>query len=138
MNKYELPRPLLEIESVDSNSFLKIAETLTRCGIKANREPKPILWQSCHILHKQSKYYITHFKEMFILDGKSSKTNIDDFDYDRRNLIAQNLENWGLIKIINDFVLPDYNISITIIPFKDKDNWELKSKYTIGKIHKHE
>lgn len=130
--KYNLQRPLLEIETLDTDQFLKVAETLTRCGIKSTKNEKPILWQSCHVLHKQNKYYIVHFKELFCLDGKES--NIDDFDYDRRNLIAKNLESWGLIKIKEDITLPDYNISITIIPFKEKNKWNLKSKYSIGKI----
>jgi hypothetical protein len=126
----------IEIEALDTDQFLTVCETLTRCGIRASSKDGglPTLWQSCHLLQKRGKYYITHFKELFILDGKGDVTNLDQSDIDRRNLIASNLENWGLVVIKDDFELPEHNISITIIPYKDKVNYKLKSKYSIGKV----
>lgn len=124
----------VEIEPLDTDQFLKVAETLTRCGIKSTKEDPPILWQSCHILHKQGRYAIVHFKELFILDGKGAKTLLDDSDLDRRDLIASNLESWGLVKLKGEVSVPEHNIAIQIIPFKEKSKWQLKSKYSIGKL----
>lgn len=136
MNINKLPRPLIEIEPLDKDQFLKVVETLTRCGLRAspeNEDEKPILWQSCHILHKQNKYYIVHFKELFLIDGKKNRTEIQITDYERRNMIAKNLESWGLIKLITEIPDPDPYISITIIPFKERKFWDMRCKYTIGK-----
>lgn len=123
---------LLEIRLAKEDDFLKIKETLTRIGVSSKTENK--LWQSCHILHKKGKYYIVHFKELFLLDGLSS--SIDENDIYRRNTIAKLLEEWGLLTIVDstkvDGLLAGIN-QIKIIPFKDKNNWELIPKYHIGK-----
>ena len=123
---------LLEVELKDSESFLKIKETLTRIGVSSKKEKK--LYQSCHILHKRGKYYIVHFKELFALDGKPS--NLSENDIQRRNAIANLLEEWGLVKILNRKIIED-NIAplhqIKIISFKEKDDWQLIAKYNIGK-----
>ena len=123
---------MVEVTLRNDEDFLKVKETLTRIGV-ASRKNKA-LYQSCHILHKQQKYYIVHFKELFALDGKP--TNFDQEDMGRRNTIANLLEEWGLVKI-NDperTSEPVAPLSQTkIISFKDKDQWELIPKYNIGK-----
>jgi hypothetical protein len=122
----------VEIELKEQDDFLKVRETLTRIGVSSRKDR--ILYQSCHILHKQGKYYIVHFKELFALDGKPS--NIVENDIQRRNAIANLLEEWGLIKILNRQVMEN-NIApihqIKIISFREKDNWDLIPKYNIGK-----
>ena len=122
----------VEIVLTEQDDFLKVRETLTRIGVSSRKEK--VLYQSCHILHKQGKYYIVHFKELFALDGKPS--NISENDIQRRNAIAVLLEEWGLVKIINPNILTD-NIAplhqIKIISFKEKDEWDLIAKYNIGK-----
>ena len=122
----------VEIILTEQDDFLKVRETLTRIGVSSRKEK--VLYQSCHILHKQGKYYIVHFKELFALDGKPS--NISENDIQRRNAIAVLLEEWGLVKIINSNILTD-NIAplhqIKIISFKEKDEWNLIAKYNIGK-----
>ncbi len=122
----------VEIILTEQDDFLKVRETLTRIGVSSRKEK--VLYQSCHILHKQGKYYIVHFKELFVLDGKPS--NISENDIQRRNAIAVLLEEWGLVKIINSNILTD-NIAplhqIKIISFKEKDEWDLIAKYNIGK-----
>jgi hypothetical protein len=121
----------VEVVLEDEDAFLKIKETLTRIGVSSKKEN--VLYQSCHILHKQGKYAIMHFKEMFFLDGKPS--NLSEDDLPRRNTIAKLLEEWGLLKIANqDSVKETLPISqIKILPYKNKDDWELVSKYNIGK-----
>ena len=122
----------VEVELGEEDDFLKVRETLTRIGVSSRKER--ILYQSCHILHKQGRYYIVHFKELFALDGKPS--NISENDIQRRNTIANLLEQWGLVKIMNPNVVKD-NMApihqIKIISFKEKDDWELVTKYNIGK-----
>jgi hypothetical protein len=122
----------VEVELGEEDDFLKVRETLTRIGVSSRKER--ILYQSCHILHKQGRYYIVHFKELFALDGKPS--NISENDIQRRNTIANLLEQWGLVKIMNPNVVKD-NMApihqIKIIAFKDKDDWDLVTKYNIGK-----
>jgi len=122
----------IEVSLNEQDDFLKVRETLTRIGVSSRKEK--VLYQSCHILHKQGKYYIVHFKELFALDGKPS--NISENDIQRRNAIAVLLEEWGLVKIINPNILTD-NIAplhqIKIISFKEKDEWDLIAKYNIGK-----
>jgi hypothetical protein len=122
----------VEVELGEEDDFLKVRETLTRIGVSSRKER--ILYQSCHILHKQGRYYIVHFKELFALDGKPS--NISENDIQRRNTIANLLEQWGLVKIMNSQVVKD-NMApihqIKIISFKDKDDWDLVTKYNIGK-----
>jgi hypothetical protein len=125
----------VEVVLVEEDDFLKVRETLTRIGVSSRRER--VLYQSCHILHKQGKYYITHFKELFALDGKPS--TITENDIQRRNAIANLLEEWGLIKVVNYDIIRD-NMApihqIKIISFKEKDDWELIAKYNIGKKKK--
>ena len=122
----------IEVILNEQDDFLKVRETLTRIGVSSRKEK--VLYQSCHILHKQGKYYIVHFKELFALDGKPS--NISENDIQRRNAIANLLEEWGLIKILNKELMKD-NIAplhqIKIISFKEKDDWQLITKYNIGK-----
>ena len=122
----------IEVTLNEQDDFLKVRETLTRIGVSSRKEK--VLYQSCHILHKQGRYYITHFKELFALDGKPS--NISENDIQRRNAIAKLLEEWGLIKILNPKLLED-NVAplhqIKIISYKEKDDWELIAKYNIGK-----
>ena len=122
---------LAEIELNDDEDFLKIRETLTRIGIASRKDR--ILYQSCHILHKQGKYYIVHFKELFKLDGKP--TSIDEGDIGRRNTIVTLLEQWKLLSVLDKSKIeePVAPLSqIKIIPFKDKSEWKLTTKYTIG------
>ena len=122
----------IEVKLNEQDDFLKVRETLTRIGVSSRKEK--VLYQSCHILHKQGKYYITHFKELFELDGKPS--NISENDIQRRNAIANLLEEWGLIKILNPELMKD-NIApihqVKIISFKEKNDWQLITKYNIGK-----
>lgn len=122
----------LEIQLTNNEDFLKVKETLTRIGIASRKEKK--LYQSCHILHKRGKYYLVHFKELFLLDGKQS--DFTEEDMSRRNAIAHLLAEWGLLLIVSadKFQEPKAKISsIKIIPFKEKEEWTLESKYTIGK-----
>lgn len=127
-----LVNDLLEIKLDKDDDFLKVKETLTRIGV-ASRKDKT-LYQSCHILHKQGKFYIVHFKEMFALDGKP--TDFSDDDRGRRNTIAQLLEDWHLVKIVKpenfDYPVAPLN-QIKILTFKEKDDWKLVAKYSIGK-----
>lgn len=121
----------LEVILVQPDDFLKVRETLTRIGV-ASRKDKT-LFQSCHILHKQGKYFIVHFKELFALDGK--QTDITENDLQRRNTIAKLLTDWGLISVVNPVVLDDLAplSQIKVIAYKDKDEWNLQAKYNIGK-----
>lgn len=123
---------LIEVKLKEDDDFLKIRETLTRIGV-ASRKDKTI-YQSCHILHKQGKYYIVHFKELFALDGKPS--NFDESDIGRRNAITKLLAEWGLVDIVsvdnvNDPIAPMSQIKI--LPYREKDDWTLTAKYNIGK-----
>lgn len=123
------PSDMVEIGLEHVDDFLKVKETLTRIGIASNKR----LFQSCHILHKQGRYFIVHFKEMFKLDGKiSNYTNIDSM---RRNTIVQLLSDWGLVRIIDSTKIKEKLPikMLKIIPHKDKNYWELCSKYDIGK-----
>lgn len=122
----------VEITLDNEDAFLKVRETLTRIGVSSRKEK--ILYQSCHILHKQGRYVILHFKELFALDGKPS--TITENDIQRRNAIAKLLQEWGLVRIINMKVVEN-NLAplhqIKIISYKEKDDWQLITKYTIGK-----
>jgi len=126
-------KDLVEVLLEDKDDFLKVRETLTRIGISSKKEK--ILYQSCHILHKQGKYYIVHFKEMFALDGKP--TDISENDLSRRNAIAKLLQDWELIKIVNlesiETPPPIFLSQIKIISHKEKNDWQLIPKYNIGK-----
>ena len=125
------PDQMLEVKIKEPDDFLKIRETLTRIGVASRKERK--IYQSCHILHKQGRYFIVHFKELFALDGKPS--NLSDNDIQRRNTITQLLADWGLISMINPDVANDKAplSQIKVIAFKDKANWTLETKYNIGK-----
>lgn len=123
---------LLEVTIACDEDFLKVKETLTRIGVASKKERK--LYQSCHILHKRGRYYIVHFKELFLLDGKHS--DFGDEDKGRRNTIANLLEQWNLVSIVDreKHLEPYASLShIKIISHKEKSEWELCSKYTIGK-----
>jgi len=122
----------LEVKLAEDEDFLKIKETLTRIGIASHKEKK--LYQSCHILHNRGRYFIVHFKELFLLDGKESDFTEDDLG--RRNTIASLVEQWGLFRIVDykRFEEPKTPLNkIKVLPFKDKDEWTLVSKYTVGK-----
>ena len=120
---------MLEVGLKEPDDFLKIRETLSRIGVASRKERK--LYQSCHILHKQGRYYIVHFKELFALDGK--QTNLSDNDVARRNTIANLLNDWGLVEIMSN-AEPNAPLSqIKIISFKEKSEWVLETKYNIGK-----
>jgi hypothetical protein len=121
----------LEVTLNQPDDFLKVRETLSRIGV-ASRKDK-VLYQSCHILHKQGRYFIVHFKELFALDGKQA--DLTDNDIERRNTIAKLLSDWGLIKIIEtDRYFPMAPLSqIKVLSYKEKDDWTLQSKYNIGK-----
>ena len=124
------PTSMLEISLNEPDDFLKVRETLTRIGVASRKDKK--LFQSCHILHKQGRYFIVHFKEVFLLDGK--KSNLEENDIARRNTIAQLMSDWGLISIETaDKMKPLAPMrQIKIIPFKEKNEWELCPKYNIG------
>jgi len=140
------PEKMLEVQLKEPDDFLKVRETLTRIGVASRKDKK--LFQSCHILHKQGRYFIVHFKELFALDGKFS--NFSENDLERRNTIAQLLGDWGLITILNkeeaENKAPLSQIKvlafkdkkaplsqIKVLAFKDKSEWDLQAKYNIGK-----
>jgi hypothetical protein len=122
---------MLEVTLPEPDNFLKVRETLTRIGIASRKDKK--LYQSCHILHKQGRYFIVHFKELFALDGKES--NITSNDVERRNTIASLLQDWGLLKVLSPSrAEPKASLSqIKVVTHKEKDDWELVPKYNIGK-----
>lgn len=123
---------LVEVSLLEQEDFLKIKETLTRIGVASKKDNT--LFQSCHILHKQGKYYIVHFKELFMLDGKPS--NFSDDDMARRNTIASLLEQWGLLKVVDAKGIKEKMAPISqikILSHKEKDDWQLVAKYNIGR-----
>ena len=124
------PDMMIEVILNEPDDFLKVRETLTRIGVASRKEKK--LYQSCHILHKQGRYFIVHFKELFLLDGK--KSNLEENDIQRRNTIAQLMSDWGLLTIDNEEkARPLAPLrQIKILSFKDKNEWELCQKYNIG------
>ena len=123
------PDLMLEVTLNEADDFLKVRETLSRIGVASRKERK--LYQSCHILHKQGRYFIVHFKELFALDGKP--TNISLNDVERRNTIAGLLADWELVKIIGDSEPRAPLSQIKVLSFKEKDEWILETKYNIGK-----
>ena len=124
------PDQMIEITLNEPDDFLKVRETLTRIGVASRKEKK--LYQSCHILHKQGRYYIVHFKELFALDGKD--TNLSENDIARRNTIANLLQDWGLVKVVSESKVESAPLSqIKVISFKEKNEWKLETKYNIGK-----
>jgi hypothetical protein len=126
-----VPNMMVEVLLNEPDDFLKVRETLTRIGVASRKEKK--LYQSCHILHKQGRYYIVHFKELFALDGKHANLTINDIQ--RRNRIARLLLDWGLINIVNEDLILDIAPlnQIKVLPYKEKDEWILEQKYNIGK-----
>jgi hypothetical protein len=125
------PNMMVEVTLNEPDDFLKVRETLTRIGVASRKEKK--LYQSVHILHKQGKYYLTHFKELFALDGKYANLTVNDIQ--RRNRIVQLVADWGLVNIVNSDQAVDIAPlnQIKVISFKEKNEWELESKYSIGK-----
>ena len=123
---------MIEVTLKEDDDFLKVKETLTRIGIASRREKK--LYQSCHILHKQGKYYIVHFKELFALDGKP--TNLSENDIERRNTVVNLLHEWDLVEIVNpEKAQPTVSIrQMKILPFSEKPEWDLQAKYSIGNV----
>ena len=122
----------IEILLPEDDSFLIIKETLTRIGIASMKEGQKRLAQTCHILQKRGKFYIVHFKELLLLDGKEA--NFSEEDAMRRNTIAQMLEDWGLVEVVDVDKIQDQlkHSSVKVVPFKEKDKWELVPKYNIG------
>ena len=127
---------MIEVTLNEPDDFLKVRETLTRIGVASRKEKK--IYQSCHILHKQGRYYIVHFKELFALDGK--RANLTQNDVQRRNRIIQLLTDWGLIKVINEKKITDIAPlnQIKVLAYKEKHEWILETKYNIGKKKKTE
>ena len=125
------PNMMVEVTLNEPDDFLKVRETLTRIGVASRKEKK--LYQSCHILHKQGRYYIVHFKELFALDGKHANLTVNDVQ--RRNRIVRLLADWGLIGIVNEEAVLDIAPlnQIKVLAYKDKSEWILEQKYNIGK-----
>mgnify|MGYP003141082238 FL=1 len=125
------PDKMIEVSLAEPDDFLKVRETLTRIGVASRKEKK--LYQSCHILHKQGKYYIVHFKELFALDGKRANLSMNDIQ--RRNRIVQLLADWGLIGVVNAELITDIAPlnQIKVIAYREKGEWILETKYNIGK-----
>ena len=125
---------MIEVKLNEPDDFLKVRETLTRIGVASRIEKN--LYQSCHILHKQGKYFIVHFKELFALDGKFANLTINDVQ--RRNRITRLLSDWGLISILKEESIQDIAPlnQIKVLPYKDKNEWKLEQKYNIGKKNK--
>ncbi len=125
------PDMMVEVILNEPDDFLKVRETLTRIGVASRKEKK--LYQSAHILHKQGRYYITHFKELFALDGKHANLTVNDVQ--RRNRIIRLLADWGLITVVNQDKISDIAPlnQIKVLPYKEKGEWELEQKYNIGK-----
>ena len=124
------PDMMVEVTLNEPDDFLKVRETLTRIGVASRKEKK--LYQSCHILHKQGRYFITHFKELFALDGKHANLTVNDIQ--RRNRIVRLLADWGLVSVVNPDKIADIAPlnQIKVLPFKEKGEWELEQKYNIG------
>ena len=125
------PDQMIEVSLNEPDDFLKVRETLTRIGVASRKEKK--IYQSCHILHKQGRYFIVHFKELFALDGKHANLTVNDVQ--RRNRIVQLLSDWGLVTVISPEKVTDIAPlnQIKVLSYKDKDEWELETKYNIGK-----
>lgn len=125
------PEQMVEVTLSEPDDFLKVRETLTRIGVASRKEKK--LYQSCHILHKQGRYYIVHFKELFALDGKRANLTLNDVQ--RRNRITQLLVDWELITVVKSDQIEDVSPlnQIKVIAYKEKDEWTLEAKYNIGK-----
>ena len=129
------PSKMIEVALAEPDDFLKVRETLTRIGVASRKEKK--IYQSCHILHKQGKYFIVHFKELFALDGKKANLSVNDFQ--RRNRIVQLLADWGLVNVISSDMVTDIAPlnQIKVISYREKGDWKLETKYNIGKRNSH-
>ena len=129
------PSDMVEVQLREPDDFLRVKETLTRIGVSSKREENT-LYQSCHILHKQGRYFIVHFKELFLLDGKYS--NFTANDRDRRNTIVTLLSDWGLVEIADEQMVQTTAPlkQIKILPFREKQYWNLQPKYSIGNVKK--
>tara|TARA_B100001778_G_scaffold101237_1_gene82642 strand:- start:1543 stop:1977 length:435 start_codon:yes stop_codon:yes gene_type:complete len=125
------PSKMIEVVLAEPDDFLKVRETLTRIGVASRKEKK--IYQSCHILHKQGKYFIVHFKELFALDGKKANLSLNDFQ--RRNRIVQLLADWGLVNVVSSEMVTDIAPlnQIKVISYREKGDWQLETKYNIGK-----
>ena len=125
------PSKMIEVVLAEPDDFLKVRETLTRIGVASRKEKK--IYQSCHILHKQGKYFIVHFKELFALDGKKANLSLNDFQ--RRNRIVQLLADWGLVNVVSSEMVTDIAPlnQIKVISYREKGDWQLETKYKIGK-----
>ena len=125
------PDQMVEVTLTEPDDFLKVRETLTRIGVASRKEKK--IYQSCHILHKQGRYFVVHFKELFALDGKRANLTVNDVQ--RRNRIAQLLSDWGLVNVVITSAIEDAAplSQIKVLSYKDKSEWTLESKYNIGK-----
>lgn len=134
MTEDEVLQTFIEIEPLDQDGFLKVRESLTRVGIPSRQSNSdlPILWQSCHVFQKKGRYYIVSFKQLFLLDGKEKQTDLTDEDIDRVCIVANLLQQWGLVKLKEPIQPLDNSVRLTIIPFREKKNWDLRQKYTIG------
>ena len=130
------PDQMVEVTLNEPDDFLKVRETLTRIGVASRKEKK--IYQSCHILHKQGRYFLVHFKELFALDGKHANLTVNDVQ--RRNRIAQLLADWGLVGVVDTIRIQDIAPlnQIKVLSYKDKGDWELEQKYNIGKKGKTE
>lgn len=137
INKLEkivgLDKMPVEIETLDNDQFLKVRETLTRIGIATTQDDENVLWQSCNLLSKKGKYYIVHFKHMFLLDGAFKTTNLTDDDVKRTKYIASLLEAWGLVKLVNKPAQEVEKVNVRVINYGEKNQWKLKHKYDMSK-----
>lgn len=134
MENKDIIETFIEIEPIDSDTFLKVKETLTRMGIASRKSGEtPTLWQSCHILHKRGRYFIVHFKQMFLLDGKTDRTVLTADDVNRTAAVANLLQQWGLIKVKSNVSQTLDDVNLVVISFANKSGWNLKSKYSIGR-----
>lgn len=132
MVKQKLVDSFFEVEPLDRDQFLKVRETLTRIGLPSKGDGgEKVLWQTCHVLHKQGRYFIVHFKQLFLLDGRSRVTNFTEEDEDRAEFIVNMLENWGLVTPMVQ-VNPKIESNVLVIPYREKDKWTRKQKYTLG------
>ena len=135
MNEYqrEVMEGFVEIEPLNSDQFLKLKETLTRIGIPSRSEDPnelPTLWQSVHVFHNRGRYYLVHFKHMFLLDGRVKSTKLTDTDLDRLEAVAALVEKWGLARCIEEMPAP--RVNVRVIPYAEKANWNLRVKYRMG------
>ena len=131
--KQELLDTFFEIDPLNKDQFLKVRETLTRIGLPSKKNGEQTLWQTCHVFHKQGRYYIVHFKQLFLLDGRTDVTDFTEVDEDRLEYIVNLLEQWGLIR---SQVEVDSTIesNVMIIPYRDKQKWSLRVKYSLGNV----